>query len=220
MGSDDIARVTDGVFFRVSRTDLPHGRHDLPREEVLTRQRERAMIAATELLAHGGYRSVSVGAVCTRASLSRAAFYDCFADKDACIFAAYDRFIDTLLQRLAAAGTPDMGWHAYVAAVIEAYLGTLQLDLVVARAFQVELDALGRPARRRRRESLVGLARLLQERHHAWLGRDPGFPFTDYLGGVYAVRQLAADALDQDAAPDLLALLPDLAGWVGRAFAE
>ncbi len=44
------------------------------------------------------------------------------------------------------------GWAQYVSDVIAAYLSVLEQDLVVARAFQVEMDALGRVARQRRRD--------------------------------------------------------------------
>ena len=47
--------------------------------------------------------------------------------------------------------------------MLGAYLGTLQADLVVARAYQVEIDALGAEARTRRRDSLNLFAAFLQE---------------------------------------------------------
>lgn len=47
--------------------------------------------------------------------------------------------------------------------MLGAYLGTLQADLVVARAYQVEIDALGAEARTRRRESLNLFAAFLQD---------------------------------------------------------
>src|SRR3981081_105900 len=97
------ARVREGIFFQVPRV-LPRGRHNLTREEVLAVQRERLMAAMTELLAQRGYLAVKIGEVAERAGVSRAAFYQCFSDKNACALAAYDRFIEVLLGRLAAAG--------------------------------------------------------------------------------------------------------------------
>jgi AcrR family transcriptional regulator len=211
-----VARVRDGVFFQVPLA-LPRGRHKLAREQVLAAQRERLMASLAELMAAHGYRAVKVGEVAERAGVSRAAFYDCFADKEACAFAAYDRFIEALLGRLAATEHSDR-WEVFIASLLESYLGTLQKDPVVARAFQLEMDALGSEARRRRRESLVRFAEFLRaerERTDAADARRRPLPFSAYLGVVYAARQIACDALDADADPDLLALVPELAGWMG-----
>lgn len=80
--------------------DLPRGRHELSRDDVLTAQRERLMIATTELMADSGYQGVGVRQIAKRARISPAAFYECFPDKDACVFAAYGRFIEVLLTRI------------------------------------------------------------------------------------------------------------------------
>ena len=96
-----VKRVADGVFFTVPET-LPRGRHKLSPEQVSDAQSERMLAAVTELLAARGYRGFGVGEIATRAGVSLEAFYKCFAGKDACIFAGYDRFIDVLLRRIAA----------------------------------------------------------------------------------------------------------------------
>lgn len=214
------ANITDGVFFAVPPS-LPRGRHGLSRAEILAAHRERAMIAATELMASGGYRAAGVREISARASISRAAFYESFADKDACLYAAYDRFIHVLLEKLAAVHPDGGDWSDYVAAVITAYLATLQQDLVVARAFQVEMDGLGPTARRRRRDALIGLAHLIRDKQAEWAPQSPSSaPLSAYIGVVYAVRQLASDALDELDHPDLLGLVPDLLPWVARVVAE
>lgn len=206
-------RIRPGVFFEPPPS-LPRGRHQLPREEILQAQRERLMMAGTQLLAMHGYRGVGVREISADAQVSRAAFYECFADKDDCVFAAYDRFIEVLLLRLSDAITSGPDWESTVAAVLKAYLTTLQSDLVVARAFQVEMDALGRPARERRRAALTGMAALLKsERDNAWPGA-ADLPMSAYIGVVYAVRQIASDALDECPDPDLVGLTAELATWI------
>jgi AcrR family transcriptional regulator len=163
--------VREGVFFQIPVV-LPRGRHKLTRGQVLAAQRERLMASLTELLAANGYAAVKVGQVAERAGVSRAAFYECFADKQACAFAAYDRFIEVLLGRLAATARSDQ-WNVFMARLLESYLGTLQQDLVVARAFQVEMDAVGSEARRRRRESLVRFAEFLRTERERLAAADP-----------------------------------------------
>ena len=214
LATQNEGRIADGVFFTVPPT-LPRGRHELSREDVLAAHRERMMIAATELLASEGVASVGVREICARAAASRAAFYECFADKFECIFAAYDRFIHVIETRLGAARTSSSEWEPYVDVLIEEYLTTLQLDLVTARAFQVEMDSFGREARHRRRESLARMAMLIKNRYESSTGHAQG-PLSQYVGAVYAVRQTASDALDAEAHPDLVALTKELAPWVGR----
>lgn len=209
-------RVRDGVFFSAPAA-LPRGRHTLDRADVLAAQAERLMIAMTELLADGGWASVSVGSVAARAGVSRAAFYESFPDKESCAFAAYDRFIDVLLAQLAAAAGAGDTWERFMHGIVAAYLGTLQADLVVARAFQVEMDAVGREARERRRAALQRFADFIRsERERRWSAR-PRLSRAAYVGAVYAARQIASDHLDQEGEPDLAALTPDLVEWIAKS---
>lgn len=206
--------ITDGVFFTMPPV-LSRGRNELSRDEVLTIHRERLMIAATELLASDGYRGVGVREITARARISRAAFYAAFDDKDACIFAAYERFIDILLARLTAVVVPSSTPTATVNSFLAAYLSTLQLDLVAARAFHVEFESLGAAARERRRAGTTRLATLIRDAQIA-ISDTPPAPLSDHIGGVYAVRDLVSDALDQSAAPELLSLLPVMELWTTR----
>jgi len=212
--------VADGVFFTVPET-LPRGRHKLTPVQVSDAQAERMLAAVTELLAAHGYRGFGVGEIASRAGVSLAAFYKCFGSKDACIFAGYDRFIDVLLRRMAAVDARPDDRPTRTAALLDAYLGTLQQDLVVARAYQVEIDALGAPARERRRESLHLFANFIREEEaQASADGRPSLPWSAYIGVVYAARQLAADALDTSETPDLAALGEDLQIWLSDPFPE
>ena len=208
--------VADGVFFSAPGP-LPRGRHRLSREQVQGAQRERLLIAATELLAAHGYRSLGPGEIVGRAGVSLAAFYDCFEYKDACVFAGYDRFIEVLLTRMQAVDLEDKAQPEIVRDMLGAYLGTLHSDPVVARAYQVEIDTLGAPARERRRDALGLFADLLRQLV-AQTAPSRDLPPTAFIGVVYAARQLASDALDGEPEPDLEALGRDLQGWVADLF--
>ncbi|WP_370247378.1 TetR/AcrR family transcriptional regulator [Nocardioides sp.] len=210
--------VTDGAFFHVPAA-LPRGRHGLSREEVLAAQRERAMIAVTELLAAHGVDGIGVRDVAKRAGLSLSAFYAIFADKQECVFAAYDRFIGVLLTRLVEVRAEGRSWEEYVHDVVAAYFDTLAADLVVARAFQVAMDALGAPARARRRESLTAMADLLQAKHRDWdADAAAALPASAYLAGVYGVRQLASDTLDDPAGRPLAEIAAEATAWVALLY--
>lgn len=221
-----IASICDGVFFTHPGA-LPRGKHKLARDDVLGIQRDRIMIAVVELLAAHGYRGTVAREVCLRAGVSLTAFYDSFADRDDAVFAAYDRFIDVLLGRLVSVTGDGRSWREYVDAVIAAYFDTLSADLVVARAFQVEMDAMGKPARARRRTALQGLAQMLRAKHLDW---DPGVadrvPEAAYLTAVYGARQLASDALDIEPSDDdstrtrLVQVQAEAVDWATRLFGD
>jgi AcrR family transcriptional regulator len=210
----------EGIFFSTPAV-LPRGRHGLPRDQVVAAQRERLMAAMTVLMADLGYEHVRVGDVASEAGVSRAAFYECFPDKEACAFAAYDRFIEVLLGRVAAALDPTKDVEDYVVTLLEGYLGTLEDDPVVGRAFQLEMDAVGAVARRRRREALDPFAEVIRRHHELLSADDPTLkplPRLAYRGIVYGVRQIASDALDGHDEPDLRSLIPDLTCWILAAF--
>jgi AcrR family transcriptional regulator len=217
-----IPEVTDGMFFTLP-AGLPRGRHKLTREQVQGAQRERLLAAMTELLAARGYRGFGPGEVATGAGVSLAAFYDCFENKDVCVFAGYDRFIEVLLAHMTAVDLEGRDRPELVRALVGTYLETLQSDLVVARAYQVEIDALGAPSRERRRSSLHLFATYIREvvARTSPDGRAPAeLPWTAYIGVVYAARQLASDALDDAAEPDLVALGDDLEVWLADLFRQ
>lgn len=212
--------VNPGVFFGALAV-LPRGRHTLSREEVKAVQRERLMVAMTELMAECGYRRVTIGEVATRAGVSRSAFYTCFASKEECAFAAYDRFIDVLLASIAERTGSCENWDEFIVGLLDGYVSTLVQDLVVARAFQIGMDAVGPEARRRRRTALKRFAILIRQHQERFAAQDPTLqPLEEetYLAAVYGARQVACDALDRDELGDLLALVPRLSGWMAASF--
>ncbi|WP_110206640.1 TetR/AcrR family transcriptional regulator [Nocardioides daejeonensis] len=215
-----VARVREGVFFATPEP-LPRGRHGLTRDQVRESQRERLLIAMTELLADAGVGGVGPAEVARRAGVSLAAFYDCFPGKEDCVFAGYDRFIAVLLQQMLAVDASGLDRPALVRSMLGAYLDTLRSDLVVARAYQVEIDGLGARARAQRRESLLLFARHIREVADGLEGGSArALPESAYIGMVYAARQLASDALDVEPAPDFATLTAELTVWLADTFRE
>jgi AcrR family transcriptional regulator len=211
--------IRDGAFFTLPEA-LPRGRHNLSREQVRTAQRERVLAAMTELLGAHGYRGFGPAEIANRAGVSLGAFYDLFENKDACLFAGYERFSQVLLTKLAETPRAD-DRAAAIADLLGAYFETLAADPVVARAYLVEIDGLGAPAREKRRESLKLFAEYIRQID---VGRqDQGgreLPWTAYMGVVYAIRQFACDALDTETEPDLAAVCENLELWMADVFRE
>ena len=218
---DHAAFITPGVFFGAT-VALPRGPQALPRADVLAAQRERLMAAMAELLAAGGYGQVKIGTLASRAKLSRTAFYECFHSKEACAFAAYDRFIEVFLGAMAEQAGRARDIAGLIDAMLDGYFSTLERDLVATRAFLLEFDALGPEARNRRRMALRAIAAYVRQMHEEFRAADPTLaaPFSDevYLGIVYVARSLACDALDEHDRPELTAIGKTLAPWLLTMF--
>ena len=196
---------------------LPRGPHGLDREAVAAQQRTRVMAAFTALLAEEGWAGTTITATARRAGVSPNVFYAHFADKQECLFAAYEVFASALLTRMAAEVTPETGWSDFVESTLDAYLGGLDADRLATRAFLIEMDAAGPEARRRRREAYRGFALLLRERHEQIRRADPRLgPLSErtYLGLVHGVRELVCDQLEDDPSTPLRGLAPDIVAWL------
>ena len=82
-------------------TDQPaaRGRHAPPPEVRLPLQRERLLRAAAAEFAERGYAGASSESISRRAGMSKATFYEHFANKEECILALFDRAAETVGQR-------------------------------------------------------------------------------------------------------------------------
>jgi AcrR family transcriptional regulator len=217
-----VSSIRDGAFFTLPEA-LPRGRHNLSREQVRSAQRERVLAATTELLGAHGYRGFGPSEIAHRARISLAAFYDLFENKDECIFAGYDRFSEVLLARLARVPMRPGDRPATIGDLLRAYFETLEQDHVVARAYLVEIEGLGAAARKKRRESINLFAEYIRQidvENPRTEGGPRELPWTAYIGVVYAIRQLASDALDTEAHPDLTAIGENMELWLTDLFRE
>lgn len=196
---------------------LPRGRHQLSSDEVAASQRLRIMGALVDLMAESGYANATIGDVASRASVSRSAFYKHFADKQACLFAAYDTFANALLTRMASRIEADAGWYDLVSAIATEYLEALQDDPISARAFLLEMDAAGDDARAKQHATFEQFAAFLKDRHDDFRATDAALgplPASTFLGLVLATRALACERLRAGDAASLTALAPEILYWI------
>ena len=59
-------------------TQLPAGRHGLPRDYVVENQRARLLVGIVRAVAQRGYNAATITAIAEAASVSRHTFYDNF----------------------------------------------------------------------------------------------------------------------------------------------
>ena len=197
-------------------TPLPRGPHGLTREQVGESQRARLERAFVTLLAERGYSGVTIGELASLARVSRAAFYTHFADKQACLFSAYDDFASGLVSAMTAGITEQTSWPEFVESALCGYLGMLEADRTMARAFLVEMDGAGPEARERRRGGVQMLASMLRDRHEAIREVDPSLaplPEPIYLGLCLGVRELIRERLEARDPTPLTNLAPPIVLW-------
>ena len=196
--------------------ELPRGPHSLSREQVAESQRSRLLAAVTKLLAERGFAGLKVTDIARDAGVSLATFYEHFADKTECMFAAYEQFANAL-GGAAAVDTGD-SWQEFVPTAIELYLSTLDRDPVATRAFFVEFDAAGPAARQRRTAGVRRLAALVTTRYAEFRARDPSLgPVDDavFFAVAIAIRGLVYESLVNDPEPHLGDLVPVIVTLIG-----
>jgi AcrR family transcriptional regulator len=130
---------------------LPRGRHDLPREFIATTQRDRLIDAMARTVAAKGYAGASLGDVCAAAGVSTRAFYQHFADKEACFLAAFDLGVTLLQGAVAGAYGRAAPWPERMHRGLGTLLRILAAEPAFAALAVVEVLAAGPRARARRR---------------------------------------------------------------------
>jgi len=85
------------------RATVPRGRHAPPLEVRLSVQRRRLFEAAAAEFARSGYAEASAEAISRAAGMSKATFYEHFANKEECILALFDEAATEVLRVMAQA---------------------------------------------------------------------------------------------------------------------
>ncbi len=129
------------------RERLPRGRHGLPREVVTRSQRERLLAAVVQVVAAKGYEATTVADILGEAGVGRESFYELFADKRECTFAAHAQLVDRLETRVREAYLGEGDFPRRLRAAAAAALAWFAADPAAARFTLVELFAIGPGAR-------------------------------------------------------------------------
>jgi AcrR family transcriptional regulator len=159
------------------RATVPRGRHAPPLEVRQDRQRERLFAAAATVFARSGYADASAEAIAREAGMSKATFYEHFANKEDCIVALFDAAISLLLHNMreAVAAHAEADPRTRVRTTLEAFLGTLARFPDESQTLLVEIVGAGPRAMERRDRALDAVATYIEElnREDAERGRSP-----------------------------------------------
>jgi AcrR family transcriptional regulator len=136
------------------------GRHAPPPEVRLPLQRERLLRAAAREFAERGYAGASSESISRRAGMSKATFYEHFANKEECMLALFDLGAELVQAAMAEAArnAPVGDARERLRAGTRAFLGALAEHPEFAQTLLVEIIGAGPRAAQRRDQILLAFA--------------------------------------------------------------
>ncbi|MGZ4276070.1 MAG: TetR/AcrR family transcriptional regulator [Solirubrobacteraceae bacterium] len=139
---------------------VPRGRHAPPLEVRVGVQRRRLLEAAAAVFAGRGYAEGSAEAISREAGMSKATFYEHFANKEECILVLFDEGATEVMRAMAGASEagPFESFEARVEAGARAFLETLAAYPESAQTVLVEIIGAGPRAAARRDAILEAFA--------------------------------------------------------------
>ena len=207
---------------RAGRGKLAPGSR-LPPEAVRESQRERLMIALVEVVDRQGLPASTVADLIDRAHVSRAAFYEQFADLQDCFLATVDTHNARVgAQVLSAYNTPGLEWPERVRAAAQALQRAIDIWPAAARVCLADVLTAGDAAGERHEQAIALVRQLLRDARAATgqrgaVSKRAAVAATGALRGVLrehlaeprrATTSEAAPQLAEEVASWLLACLP------------
>jgi AcrR family transcriptional regulator len=191
---------------------VPRGRHAPPLEVRLTVQRQRLFEAAARVFSELGYADASAEAISREAGMSKATFYEHFANKEECILALTEAAGQaSRLAVAAAADSAEENFEARVHARVHAFLAGLAMFPEMARVVMVDVIGVGPVGAAKRDETLQAFGDFLvaeNERAHESYGAPRFASPDDAYAIVGAIMELASRQLRTGQPADIRDLEP------------
>lgn len=173
----------------------------------MTGKRQRILQGMLEAVGARGYEQTTVQDAIDAAGLYRQAFYDCFADKEACYLQALDAgaaWIELAMREAAAGKT---SWRGQLRGALAGLLDFLDEQPEVGRALLVEVHAAGPMAVERRTEAMERAVHLMDLAREESEGTAPAISAEAVVAGILAVLHAR---LSSEARGGFGRLLPEL----------
>ena len=200
---------------------VPRGRHAPPLEVRLQRQRRRLFEAAAAVFARVGYAEASAEAISREAGMSKATFYEHFANKEECILALFDAAGRNVREAVAASTgvdgatmRPDSTPEERVLGGVRAFLSAIEAYPDFARTLLVEIIGAGPEAAAHRDAILEDFARLIDRQNaiaHERFGAPRLATLDDAFAIVGAIVELISRHLRHGRPKDIRELEPVIA---------
>jgi AcrR family transcriptional regulator len=183
----------------------------LPRAYVVRSERERVLEAMVRMAAAKGYEATTVADVAELAGVSRQAFDEMFASKEACFLEAYEAVFDVLVAHVTAAfeAARDEPWPEQIAAGLGALVDLLCAEADIARLAMVEVTAAGDDARERYRTMLTRFTPFM-EAGRTYSGQAEELPADTARFAIGGATSMIFDEVRAGRGPELRRILPDL----------
>ena len=194
---------------------VPRGRHAPPLEVRLTVQRRRLFEAAAAVFARVGYADASAEAISREAGMSKATFYEHFANKEECILALFDEAATEVTRALVNA-SPDAAtsYEERVRGGVRAFLEILAQYPDMSQTLLVEIIGAG-PRAAERRDAILDLFADGLLRDNARMSQRFGNPRfaskDDAFAIIGAIVELVSRQLRSGVPPQLRDLEPVIA---------
>jgi AcrR family transcriptional regulator len=135
---------------------LPAGKHGLPRDVVVSNQRERMIDAFAHVVVDKGYRATTVEDIARLAAVSRNVFYEQFGGKDECFIATYEVIRDHVRELMEEEVNRYAGYPERLVAALAVALRYFAAEPALARLCLLEPLSAG-PAMSRHHEEVLGV---------------------------------------------------------------
>jgi AcrR family transcriptional regulator len=189
------------------------GRHAPPPEVRLPRQRERLLRAAALEFAQRGYAGSSSESISRRAAMSKATFYEHFANKEECMLALFARATNVIQEAMAQAArnAPTGDAQERMKAGTRAFLTSLSEHPEFAQTVLVEIIGAGPRAAQYRDQLIQAFADVLDAENAAGARRGLIGRFAsphDSFAIVGAITELVSRQVRLGVPADILDLAP------------
>jgi AcrR family transcriptional regulator len=136
---------------------VPRGRHAPPLEVRLSVQRRRLFEAAAAVFARVGYADASAEAISREAGMSKATFYEHFANKEECILALFDEAATEVMRAMIGEAEEEpASYEERIRGGVRAFLEILTQYPESAQTVLVEIIGAG-PRAAERRDAILDL---------------------------------------------------------------
>jgi len=147
-----------------SAQPIPRGRHAPPLEVRLEVQKQRLFDAAATVFSKVGYAEASAEAISRQAGMSKATFYEHFANKEECLVALFEHAASFFLARLVSASRgAERNFEERHSAGLRAFLESIADNPPLAQATLVETVGAGPRLAELRIATLNAFAQVMYE---------------------------------------------------------
>lgn len=191
---------------------IPRGRHAPPLEVRLEVQKHRLFEAAADVFTRVGYAEASAEAISRQAGMSKATFYEHFANKEECLLALFQYASATLLEALMGASRgADRDFRDRHRAGLGAILESIEANPTMSQAILVETVGAGPRVAELRDAALGGFSQVMYEETKAAAERNGGPAYAspdEAFAIVGATFELVSRQLRTGHPEQMLDLLP------------